>query len=165
VKPPRFILGVNLMSLLAVATIIGFAVVVVAAGAGMTGINLDAMLIASQILCCLLAVGSIGVATHTYWRMVVVMEKKEVEGHLKAVQSLEVISWVPGTVLWIKVPQSYGSEEAEKIQEHLRGFFKHYLRMDDPPILVTNNMDFKALSVVDLLALIGRVRDEDEDDG
>lgn len=120
----------------------------------------DAMLIASQICCAVVAAISIVVATYTHRRMVCVWEMKEVEARLADVKKLETIDWKPGTILWVQVEGS-GRNGGDIVSDHMRRFLSHHLDMDDPPMLVTSDcVTIQAISVVDLLALISKVRDD-----
>ena len=165
----NFIGGVNCVSLLAVATILGMVVTIMAAISQWTAVPLDAILIASQILCGLLAAGSMMVATFVFKRMVKVMEMKEVEARLKDVKKLSAIEWKPGMVLWVKINErGLRRDSAEAYLQEVRKdmlSLGESLGLDDPPILVTaSDVSLNTLSVIDLLAVLGRTTQADDDD-
>lgn len=144
--------GVNFISLLAICTALSFPVILLTAWAGVTGFTLDQILIASQILCALTACASMVAAAYTYKRMVLVMEKKEVESRLSAVKQLRQVKWQPGEVLWIQTDRA-----SSKTLKTVKKMFREHYDADDLPILVTDeDTTINSLSVVDMLALIGR---------
>lgn len=159
---PRFRWGLNLFSLLALCCCMAMPTILVASFAGVTGIALDAMLIASQIACAILAALGMAVATHTHRRMIDVFEMKEVEARLRDVEKITTIDWKPGTILWVSL--DVNKKQLQSVATPIKDYFEEKLGVAPPVLITSRDCDLKAISVVDMLGLLGRVVEEPEDE-
>ena len=118
---------------------------------------IETLILWFQFFGILVGVGTIVFVSYWHRRFIRVLEQKEVETRLAQIKQLTVIDWQPGMILWMKAPD-YSETMCKEIAGELEVLLKE-AGVPDPALLVTpDDLSVSAISIVDLLALLGKTQ-------